>query len=87
MVPLVKIPGEVNTTDLMTKHLVGHVLMKHVMNFNLDIQVGSSDRAANLHSVTRATTSRDVDEASPGVSRSVPGEDFWAEREASTAVG
>ena len=30
MVPLVKIPGEDNTADLMTKHLVGPILMKHV---------------------------------------------------------
>jgi hypothetical protein len=32
MVPLVKIPGEDNTADLMTKHLVGPILMKHVKN-------------------------------------------------------
>ena len=65
----------------MTKHLVGPVLMKHVKNLNLDIREGRSDKAAKLHSVTRATTSRDVHESSPGVSRRVPGGDFWAERD------
>ena len=44
------------------------------------IREGRSDKAAKLHSVTRATTSRDVDESSPGVGRSIPGGDIWAER-------
>ena len=37
MVPLVKIPGEINTADLMTKRLVGPILLKHVKNLNFDI--------------------------------------------------
>ena len=56
MVPLVKTPGEVNTADRMTKHLVGPVLLKHVKNLNSDIREGRSDQAAKLRSVARTST-------------------------------
>ena len=52
MVPLVKIPGDVNTADLMTKHLVGPVLLTHVKNLNVEIREGRSEQAATLHSVS-----------------------------------
>jgi hypothetical protein len=52
MVPLVKIPGEINTADLMTKHLVGPVILKHLKNLNLDLRSGRSEQAAKLHSVS-----------------------------------
>ena len=46
--PLVKIPGEINTADFMTKHLWGSVLLKHVKNLNLEIREGRSEQAAKL---------------------------------------
>ena len=49
MVPLVKILGEINTADLMTKHLVGPVILKHLKNLNLDFRTGRSEQAARLH--------------------------------------
>jgi hypothetical protein len=54
MVPLVKIPGEINTADLMSKHLVGPVIQwnKHLKNLNLDLRAGRSEQAAKLHSVS-----------------------------------
>ena len=77
MVPLVKIPGEINTADLMTKHLVGPVLLKHVKNLNLDIGEGRSDQAAKLHSVLTTSATQIVERAA---NRNLPGGDFWAER-------
>ena len=46
MVPLVKIPGEIKTADLMTKHLLGPVILEHLNNLNLDIRAGRSEQAA-----------------------------------------
>ena len=77
MVPLVKIPGEINTADLMTKHLVGPVILKHLNNLNLDIRAGRSDQAAKLHSVS---TSSPTPTNRQAVTRNLPGGDFWAER-------
>ena len=77
MVPLVEIPGEINTADLMSKHLVGPVLLKHVKNLNLDIREGRSDTAGKLHSVSNNSTTQIVERAA---NRNLPGEDFWAER-------
>jgi hypothetical protein len=77
MVPLVKILGEINTADLMTKHQVGPVMLKHINNFNLDIRVGRSEQAAKLHSVSTVTPTQNQDQPS---SRNVPGGDYWAER-------
>ena len=83
MVPLIKIPGEINTADLMTKHLVSPMIMRHVKNLNLDLREGRSEKAAKLHSITRsarqakADTKRDV--AMCSFNR-LSGEDFWSER-------
>ena len=57
-VPLVKIPGKINTDDVMDKHLVGPVLLKHVRNPNLDIREGRSEQAAGLHSVSTTPATR-----------------------------
>ena len=57
MVPLVKIPGEINRADLMTKHLVGPVLLKHVKNLNLDIHDERTEQVAKLHSVSPGLSS------------------------------
>jgi hypothetical protein len=77
MVPLVKIPGEDNTADLMTKHLVGPILMKHVKNLNLEIREGRSEQAAKLHSVSTSSSAQIIETAARP---NLPGGDFWAER-------
>ena len=70
IVPLTKIPGEINIADLMTKHLTAIVIQKHVGNMNLEFRSGRSDKAAKLHSILKGkvdhATGRDCD--------------FWAER-------
>ena len=40
IVPLVKIPGEENTADLMTKHLAAPVIKRHVDKLNLEFREG-----------------------------------------------
>ena len=77
MMPLVKIPGEINTADLMTKHLVGPVLLEHVKNLNLEIREGRSEQAAILHSVSSTLATQMVEQ---GSDRNFPGGDIWAER-------
>ena len=77
MVPLIKILGDINTADLMTKHLVGPVMLKHVNNLNLEIRAGRSEQAAKLHSVSTVTPTQNHDQP---CSRNLPGGDFWAER-------
>ena len=54
IIPLIKIPGEENSADLMTKHLANPVIMKHSMRLNLDHREGRSDKAAKLHSLSRS---------------------------------
>ena len=69
--------GEINTADLMTKHLVGPILIKHVKNLSLDIRDGRSEQAAKLHSLS---TSSPAQSAEPAACRKPPGGDYWAER-------
>ena len=77
MVPLVKILSEINTADLMTKHLVGPVMLKHINNLNSDIRAERSGQAFKLHSVSTVTPTQDHDQPS---SPNLPGGDYWAER-------
>ena len=77
MVLLVKIPGEINTANLMTNHLVCPLSHKYVKNLNLDIREGRSDQAAKLHSVSTTSTTQIVERT---CKRNLPGEDYWAER-------
>ena len=77
MVPLAKIPGEINTADLMTKHLVGPIILKHLNNQNLHIRTGRREQAAKLHSVSTNSPTQ-IDKQAVG--RNLPGGDFWAAR-------
>ena len=83
MVPLIKIPGEINTADLMTKHLGCAVIMRHVKNLNLELREGRSESAAKLHSIAkgarqdRAVRKRDV---AIGSFNRGTGDDYWSER-------
>ena len=54
LVPLVKIPGEHNPADLMTKHLTLLMIQRHIQCLNLEFMKGPSDKAAKLHSVVRS---------------------------------
>ena len=84
IVPLVKIPGEDNSADLMTKHLANKVILKHMKQLNMTHKEGRSETAAKLHSVEQTSTrprGRSSDPAIPAAAappRSEP--DFWAEK-------
>ena len=78
-----KIPGEHNSADLVTKHLICFMIKRHIESLFLDFKEGRSDKAATLHSATRiarqelaASKLVDVDNSFASVS----GGDYWAER-------
>ena len=59
LVPLVKIPGEINTADLMTKHLSNAMILKHLQNLRLrHFSSGRADMAANLHALQPKTENK-----------------------------
>ena len=51
VVPLAKIPGEVNSADLMTKHLAITMILRHMAKLSLVHVGGRSEAAAQLHAV------------------------------------
>ena len=62
LVPLVKIPVEINIAALMTKHLGNAVavILKHLQNLHLKHATGRSEAAANLHALrSRAENNTD----------------------------
>ena len=73
MVPLSKIPGEVNTADLMTKHLGNAVILKHIAKLRLEYIEGRSEKAAQLHAVFQKDQMPQVEERNPIA-------DHWSER-------
>ena len=74
LVPLIKIPGEINVADLMTKHLTGIVIKKHVANLNMEFSAGRSAKAAKLHSILKN------DQLNQGNRNKEKVIDYWAER-------
>ena len=58
LVLLVKIPGEINTADLMTKHLSNAVILKHLQNLSLRHVSGRAEMAANLHALQPRTKNK-----------------------------
>ena len=54
IVPLTKIPGEDNTADLMTEHLVITTILRHMKKLNLVHIGGRSDASAKLHLVSES---------------------------------
>ena len=83
LVPLVKIPGEHNPADLMTKHLTLLMIKRHIECLFLEFTEGRSDKAAKLHSVTRSDRQESaalklqaIDKSFASVSRG----DYWAEK-------
>ena len=53
IVPLIKVPGEENCADLLTKHLATATQQKHVKDMNLEFREGRAKKAAQLHSMNR----------------------------------
>ena len=51
MVPPEKISGETNSADLMTKHLTGLLIKRHVDRPNLDFCGGMSEKVAKPQSI------------------------------------
>ena len=51
IIPLIKVPGTDNCSDLLTKHLVGPILNKHVAAMGLVFQEGRAEKAALLHAL------------------------------------
>ena len=50
-IPLNKVPGEENCSDLMTKHLSVKVMEKHVEAMQMQFSSGRAQKAAQLHSL------------------------------------
>ena len=72
IVPLVKVDGTENCSDLMTKHLASQTLLKHVAYMNLEFQEGRAGKAAQLHAMERLEPQ--------GEFRDRGGPDRWEER-------
>ena len=51
IVPLAKIPGELNTADLTTKHLTSALIDKNISRMSMSFEGGRAEKAANLHSM------------------------------------
>ena len=54
LVPLTKVDGTKNPSDLLTKHLTVAVIEKHLEFLNLEFREGRAEKAANLHELSRA---------------------------------
>ena len=54
ILPVVKVPGEDNPADLMTKHLVSPKIMKNVKALGMQVVDGRAGKAAQLHRLGRA---------------------------------
>ena len=83
MATLVKIPGEHNTADLMTKHLTTLMIQRHLEKWCLEFKDGRAEKAAKLHSVTRSSRVevaqskfRAIDEGFASATRG----DYWSEK-------
>ena len=80
---MTEIPGEVNSADLMTKHLAIAMILRHMAKLNLVHAGGRSEAAAKLHALGESssptrTTARSVSFADPPPRRSLG--DYWSER-------
>ena len=53
IIPLIKVDGTVNCSDLMTKHLASQIILKHVAYLNLEFREGRAGKAVQLHSMER----------------------------------
>ena len=53
MIPLAKVAGTENCSDLLAKHLASATQQKHVAYMRLEIQEGRATKAAQLHAMER----------------------------------
>ena len=72
IVPLVKVPGTENCSDLLTKHLTAATQEKHVRMMQLEFRSGRAESAAKLHAVEFAKPQEEFQEGGIG--------DRWTER-------
>ena len=72
LVPLIKVDGSDNCSDLMTKHLTTTVQQRHVEYMKLEFREGRAQKAAQLHSTQRAESQGEFLEGGVG--------DRWEER-------
>ena len=50
-IPMNKVPGEENCSDLMTKHLGGQSIIKNTDRMYMSFDIGRAEKAAKLHSI------------------------------------
>ena len=83
LAPLVRILGEDNSADLITKHLTLLMIKRHIESLFLECADGRADKVAKLHSVTRMLVQESAAaklHSADGSFASVSGEEYWAER-------
>ena len=83
IVPLEKIPGSNNTADLMTKHLINAVILKHLANLYLEHREGRAGATARLHSIRRKQRQTKAEDKVNQINDQfgiLEGEDYLAER-------
>ena len=80
MVPAVKIDGTKNPSDLMTKHLVGPTIYKHLEFLNIGYREGRAEKAAKLHEIHRAERSSDCRQNYKSQNYNNLRPDHWKER-------
>ena len=74
-VPLFRVDGSDNWSDLMTKRLTTAVQQKHVEYMQLEFRDGRAQKAAQLHSTQRAEPQGEVSEGGLGNRWEERGED------------
>ena len=72
IVPLIKVDGTANCSDLLTKHLAAHVQRKHAEMMRLEFRDGRSQMAAQLHVLDRVQPQEEFNDEG--------GTDRWEER-------
>ena len=72
IVPLLKVAGEHDCANLLTKHLVSSVQQRHLDMMNLEFREGRAQIAAQLHAVSRLQPQGEFEEGGMG--------DRWVER-------
>ena len=83
IIPLNKIPGEINIPDLMTKHLAINMIIRHMTKLNLVHVGGRSDAAAKLHSMEESMIPSRTSGRTVSSSDLIPrksSRDYWAEK-------
>ena len=78
-IPLKKVAGEENCSDLMTKHLTSAKIDKNLLKMKMSIMGGRAEKAAKLHMISNKCTSLDWIRARE-TARDKRGGDQWQSR-------